>query len=151
MVAVGAKGLFKSDEPVSTDEVFTHNILAITRHGRMRVLYEKLSDGPPNTSFLEVDSYLAMLELLAAGEGVALLPFSMINASAQTGRVSWAPIKPRAWTRKLILARHHERLVTPAVQAMVDIFYDIACEQTALFGWSVERADDVTPRPQVRP
>jgi len=140
VVVVGANGMFRSEDAVSIRQILRHEVLLTASSGSLRLLYERAiaraGANPP--SFLEVDSFPALLELLAAGAGISLLPYSTIHAGVDSGRLSWAPLAPKPLTRRLIVARPQDRVETPAWRMMDQLLRQIVGARTGAYGWSVE-------------
>jgi LysR family nitrogen assimilation transcriptional regulator len=139
LVAVGTAGVFDSEAPVSMKQLLAHDLMVTSSSGRLRLLYEeavaKASATP--TTFLEVDSFPALIELLAEGAGVTLLPYSTIHAGVRAGRLSWAPIAPKLFTRRLFMARPQDRIETPAWRMMAQLLRAIIEERRDTYRWSV--------------
>jgi LysR family nitrogen assimilation transcriptional regulator len=139
IVFAGAAGLFRPGEAVTMRQVLQHQSLVTAPSGRLRLLYERAvaTAGAAPTRFMEVDSLPALLELLAAGVGVAMLAYSTIHAGVQAGRLSWAHLAPRPLTRKIVIARPQDRLETPAWLAMADLIRRIVNARAADYHWTV--------------
>jgi LysR family nitrogen assimilation transcriptional regulator len=142
LVAVGSAGVFDPSAPVSMKQLLAHDLMVTSSSGRLRLLYEdavgKASTAP--TTFLEVDSFPALIELLAEGAGVTLLPYSTVHAGVQAGRLSWAPVAPKLFTRRLFMARPQDRIETPAWQTMAKLLRGIVEERKDTYRWSVAPA-----------
>jgi LysR family nitrogen assimilation transcriptional regulator len=140
VVVVGAAGMFRSGEAASIVQLLRHEALVTAPSGGLRLLYEKTiaTAGANPPAFLEVDSFPALIELLAAGAGVSLLPYSTIHAGVQAGRLSWAPLAPKPLTRRLIVARPQDRIKTPAWRTADHLLRQIAAALAGAYGWSVQ-------------
>lgn len=142
IVFAGPAGLFRPGEAVTMKQVLQHQSLVTAPSGRLRLLYEQAAAtaGAAPTRFMEVDSLPALLELLAAGAGVAMLAYSTIHAGVEAGRLSWAHLAPRPLTRKIVIARPHDRLETPAWLTMADLIWRIVEARAETYRWTLARA-----------
>jgi LysR family nitrogen assimilation transcriptional regulator len=148
VVAAGPAGLFRPEEPVRMKQILRRDLLVTSSTGRLRLLYEEAMAraAVAHPAFVEIDSFPSLIELLAAGQGVALLPYSTLHAGVRAGRLSWAPIAPRPLTRTLILARLGDRLETPALRIAARLLRQVIEDQGPTLGWSVEPAAARTRR-----
>jgi LysR family nitrogen assimilation transcriptional regulator len=139
VVVVGAAGVFKPGETVTLRQVLRHEAIVTAASGRLRLLYEEVmaSARLAPTHFMEVDSFPALLELLAAGAGVSLLPFSTIQSGVEANRLSWAELAPKPQTRRLVLARLQERIKTPAWREAARLIRDIVEARQEQHRWTI--------------
>lgn len=119
MVMVGAAGRFPPRRTLDQARLQTLDVIVPSRPHRLRVLVDDAyaQHGLRFEPALEVDALPAIMELVRADEGVALLPYSCVHAAVRTGSFSFARLAP-AIRRTLVLARPHGRLLTPAMEAL---------------------------------
>ena len=137
IVAVGAPGIFQPGEAVSMKDLLRHEAVVTAQSGRLRLLYEEVvaKSGRVAGSFLEMDSFPALIELLAAGGGVSLLPYSAIHHEVAAKRLSWAQIGPRQLRRSVVLVQPVGRIRTPAREEMEAIIDDFVRRNAASYQW----------------
>jgi LysR family nitrogen assimilation transcriptional regulator len=138
VVVAGAAGVFEPGSSTSMKELLRHDLVVTASSGRLRLLYEEAiarANAKP-TTFLEVDSFGALLELLAEGVGLALLPYSTIHAEVALGRLSWAKLAPKPLTRRLHLARPADRIETPASAIMTRLLRELVEQGRETYQWA---------------
>jgi LysR family nitrogen assimilation transcriptional regulator len=137
VVAAGPAGLFENGGRVALSEVLKHQLLVTASSGRLRLLYEETvaRAKAPQPASLEVDSFPALVEMLALGAGISMLPYSTIQAAVAEGRLSWAYITPTPLARRLSLARPGDRLRTPAWRETAGLLRGIVRDRAALYQW----------------
>ena len=147
LVAIGAAGLFRPGVDVTLAELFEHPLLLPASSNRLRILFEQAAAqaGMDSHVDMEVDSVPALLELVAAGAGVSVLPYSTVKSGVDQGRLSSAPIGPKPLTRSLVLARPADRMETPAWRAMANLLREILRSKEESFGWSVAEISEPAP------
>jgi hypothetical protein len=105
----------------------------------MRLLFKSaVARGEFTTpSLTEIDSYPALIELLITGAGVSMLPYSSIHVAVERGALSWAPFKPKPLRRMLVLARHVDRIETPAFRLFTDLVFRVVDARKSECGWTI--------------
>lgn len=144
IVAVGKARLFAPGESVTVEQILSHQSLVAGTSDRLRLVYEEAvaASGRSAQSFLEINSFPALIELLALGAGVSLLPYSAVHAGVEAGRLSWAPLAPQPLTRSLAMARLKDRLKTPAWQRTSQLLREIVAERQLMYQWLPIAPDD---------
>ncbi len=157
VVAVGKVGMFTPGEAVSVEEILRHKSLVAGSSDRLRLVYEEAiaSSGAKSGAmggraagrFVEVNSFPALIELMALGAGVSLMPYSAIHAGVEAGRLSWAMLAPQPLTRSLSMARLKDRLKTPAWHQTTQLLRAIVEERKSLFHWLPATGDGAPDAP----
>jgi LysR family nitrogen assimilation transcriptional regulator len=137
IVIAGGPRVFRSGERVRIRDVLRRHAVLAAPSERLRLLYEQAvaAAGAGPTSFVEVDSFAAILELLAEGAGVAMMPFSTIEAGVAGGRLTWADLAPKPHGRRLVLARPQGRIKTPAWRRMADMLREVIDARARRYRW----------------
>ena len=141
VVAAGRAGLFPAGQTISVEAIMRHPTLVAGTSDRLRLVYEEaiaatnVASGHTAGHFVEINSFPALIELLALGAGVSLLPYSAIHAGVAAGRLSWAMLAPQLLTRSLAMARHKDRQETPAWQRTAQLLRTIVAERQGLYQW----------------
>lgn len=140
IVAVGGPGVFDAGHSATLQELVTMPLILPTATNRLRILFEEAAAeaGVPRSDGLEVDSVAALKELLAAGAGVSILPYSTVHAGVSAGRFSFAPIGPRPLVRDMVLVRPSERLETPAWKTMADLLRRVLLDHAERYDWVLD-------------
>lgn len=145
VVAVGKAGLFSTGERVNVEQLLAHQSLVTSTSDRLRLVYEEViaASGRSDQGFVEINSFPALLELLALGAGISLLPYSAIHAGVEAGRLSWAMLEPKPLTRSLAMARLKDRLKTPAWNRTSLLLREIVTARKQMYQWLPVAPGDV--------
>lgn len=143
LVAFGPAGAFGAGAAISIEDLVARNPIMPASANQLRSLFEEAAatTGLSTTTSLEVDSVPALLALVAAGEGVSVLPYSSIRHAVEKGRISYARISPQKLERQLVLARTQERIETPSWNGLVNLLYDILSAGEQAYRWQVAKPE----------
>ena len=86
---------------------------------------------------LEIDCNQAILDLVRAGEGYSVLPFSAVHREAEDGSITIAKISRPSISRTLFLATPANRPVSPAARKVLEMIKLLAKEHEGSGGWRV--------------
>jgi LysR family transcriptional regulator, nitrogen assimilation regulatory protein len=141
LVAIGPPGEFGADATISIPELIARNPIMPTAPNQLRSLLQDAAaeSGMTENVTMAVDSVPALLELVFAGAGLSVLPYSTVHASVEQGRLSYARIAPQNLERHLVLARPAERIETPLWNAMTELLYGILRARQETYQWTVEK------------
>lgn len=144
LVAIGQSGVLDSKTQLSIGQLIEYPLLLPAASNRLRILFEEAAAraGAHHQLRMEVDSVPALLELVRAGLGVSILPFSSVKAGVTQGHLSMAFIGPRPLTRSLILARPRDRAETPAWTAVAGLLLGLLRDREEEYGWKLTLPDD---------
>lgn len=133
---VGAAGRFPPRRKLDQSRLQTLDVIVPSRPHRLRILVDDAyaQHGLAFEPALEVDALPAIMELVRAGEGVALLPYSCVHEAVRTGSLSFARLAP-AIRRTLVLARPHGRLLTPAMEALEQRLKNLIASEAQALRW----------------
>jgi LysR family nitrogen assimilation transcriptional regulator len=139
LVAIGPAGHFSARKSVSIPELAAQDLIMPAAANRLRSLFEDAAaqTGHTATIVMEVDSVPGLLELVAAGAGVSILPYSAIHSAVKQGRLSYARIAPETFDRHLVLARIPERIETPLWSSIVELLCDLLRSKEREYRWTV--------------
>jgi LysR family nitrogen assimilation transcriptional regulator len=131
LVAIGPAGMFSLDQSISMPGYAN----------QLRSLFENAAAeaGLVGSYSMEVDSVPALIELVSAGAGVSILPYSAIYRHVAEGRLSYAHVAPEKLERHLALARPAERIETPSWNAVMELLYKIIASHQDICGWTMIR------------
>ena len=149
VVAAGKAGMFPPGQGVSVEQILRHQSLVAGTSDRLRLVYEEAiaASGQTAGSFVEINSFPALIELLALGAGVSLLPYSAILAGVEAGQLSWAMLEPVPLTRSLALARLKDRMKTPAWDRTAQLLHQIVAQRKDMYHWVPIMQDGAQPAP----
>lgn len=85
---------------------------------------------------LEIDSNQAILDLIQAGEGYSILPFSAVHREVEDGALAAAKISRPEITRRLYLATPANRPVSPVSREVARVMKHLLQIKSASFGWA---------------
>lgn len=119
-------------------------ILPSPRHG-LRNIVEACARraGIEIRTVTEADSFGALVNLVAAGFGMTVLPLAPIYAAVRDGILSAVPLTDPAPTRELVLAYPSDRVIGPAARFLGDAVTDVATDLVQRGIW----AGHMLPRP----
>ena len=86
---------------------------------------------------LEIDSNSAIIDLVQAGEGCSILPYSAVHREVSSGLLNAAVIREPAIMRRLLLATPANRPVSMFSRAVLAKVKSLAVSHAALGGWTV--------------
>lgn len=137
IVAVGPPGTFAPGGQIGMKAFLLHDCVLAASSGRLRLLYEKLAAraGVREKHFVEVDSLSGLIEMVAAGVGVALLPYSLIEPEVARGRMSFAQFSPMPLKRSVARLRSEAKTATPVSEAMDAIIDRLVAQHAARLLW----------------
>ena len=149
LVAIAAPGVFSDQATCTIAEFAARSPIMPASANRLRSL---LADAARDADVvidaaLDVDSVPALLALVAAGAGVSILPYSTVLAAVEEGRISCARMGSVRLERRLMLARPAERILTPALSALIEILDEVLIGKEPIYGWLVAKSgSEETPK-----
>jgi LysR family nitrogen assimilation transcriptional regulator len=141
LVAIGPAGMFSLDQSISMADLIGRSPIMPGYANQLRSLFENAAAeaGLLGSYSMEVDSVPALIELVSAGAGVSILPYSAIYRHVAEGRLSYAHVAPEKLERHLALARPAERIETPSWNAVMELLYKIIASHQDICGWTMIR------------
>jgi len=139
IVAAGAAGVFASGATITMREFLHQNSVLAASTGRLRLMFERLAakEGGPQGRFVEIDSHAALVQLIVAGGGVSLLPYSSVHHEVCAGRISVAQLAPAPLLRQVALLVAKSRAPSPASAAMEAIVDRLVAQNAGAMRWDL--------------
>lgn len=143
IVAVGAAGVFASGARITMREFLHRESVLAASTGRLRLMFERLAakEGGAKGRFVEIDSHAALVQLIVAGGGVSLLPYSSVHHEVQAGRISTAELAPAPLRRQVALLVAKSRVPGPASAAMEAIVGELVARNAEEMRWDLSGDD----------
>ncbi len=137
MVVVGAAGVFVSGATITMRDFLHQDSVLAASTGRLRLMFERLAakEGGPKGRFVEIDAHAALVQLIVAGGGVSLLPYSSVHHEVQAGRISVAELAAAPLLRQVALLVARSRLPSPASAAMEAIVDRLVARKAPAMRW----------------
>ncbi len=122
-----AEGSDRSKGDITLAEALTHDMIFPTRPHLVRVKVEEQArrHGLTPRIFCEVDSVIAIRELVGRGLGCSILPYGAVDSEVRAGRMRARNIVDPELPRTLYLAYSARRPVTKAIEAVCDEIRDL--------------------------
>jgi LysR family nitrogen assimilation transcriptional regulator len=138
LVAVGAPGVFDPNVEATIDEVLERQVITTPLSSKFRHVCEQAAERRNvSTTIMELDSFSALLKLLATGAGVTFLPYATIHDHVEQGMLSWATVAGHSLTRRIYISRLKTRPVSPAMKRVEAIILKFISDNRATLRWSV--------------
>ena len=139
MVAVGAIDRFADEDQISVTALLKLPLILPARPHRLRLLVDGFADtlgGTPIVPLVEVDSLPVLLELVKAGMGGTVLPYSAVDGLVRLQELSVARIVGAPTLRRLVIARPTGRPIAPATIALEHAVVDLVYSNAARLRWT---------------
>lgn len=139
IVAVGAAGVFASGARITMREFLHQDSVLAASTGRLRLMFERLAakEGGAKGRFVEIDSHPALVQLIVAGGGVSLLPYSSVHHEVEAGRISVAELAPAPLLRQVALLVARSRVLSPASEVMEAIVDRLVARNAPAMRWDI--------------
>lgn len=136
------KARLRLERPVSIDKVATLPLIVTPRPNSVRTLIETAlaAQGHPLRPVLESNATSVMLQVVAAGQGWTVLPYSAVHAALTAATVCAAPVQGLriGWT----LAHSRERTLSRAGGALARLLRVQAQRAMQRGHWPSARMED---------
>jgi LysR family nitrogen assimilation transcriptional regulator len=139
MVAVGAVDRFRDGSRIAVQSLLELPLILPARPHRLRLLVDGFADalgGTPIAPLLEVDSLPVLLELVRAGMGCTVLPYSAVDGMLRLRELSVAQIVGTPTLRRLVIARPTGRPIAPATVALEHAVVEFVHSNAARLRWT---------------
>lgn len=138
----GSKRGLLLNRPVSFNSLAHEDIILPSQPHGMRQIVNRYADeaGITIAPCIEADSLGAMLDLIQNDFGTTILPLTPIYSRVLDNQMSAAPITDPSPIRTLVLAHSGERQLSPAVQAILELFVEVTRELIERQVWVAQLA-----------
>lgn len=139
VVVAGPAGRFAPGAGIAMRDFLRCDCVLAASTGRLRLMFERLvaKEGGARGRFVEVDSLSAMVEIIVAGGGVSLLPYSSVQREVSAGRLSVAELAPAPMRRQVALLFAKARTASPASEEMERIIGGFVAASAPAMQWEV--------------